>query len=144
MPKNTGKDAEEEFEAAWTRLGKRAWLHRFEDGAELYAKNRHAVANSKKPSDYLLAIDGRVSLAEVKSSHDKTAFRFSLLKPGQFAAGRKALAAGGAPYDIYAKRMETGDWFRIPFARIAFTRDAGSESIPWDQLASMKWNPADP
>lgn len=138
MAKNTGKPSEEHFEAVWGALGKRAYLHRFVDAAEIVGRTGKIGFSRKAPADYLLVHNGQTEFAEVKSTQNATSFPFSLLQVGQTAAAAMAIAAGGS-YFVYAHRLSTDEWFRFPYALVVQTKALGKASIPWNALKEHAW-----
>lgn len=139
MSKNTGKPSEEDFEDRWARLGKAAHVHRFVDAAEVRGRTGKTGFTRKAPADYLLTHNGRTTYAEVKSTQDDKAFRFSLLRAGQSAAAAMVIAAGGT-YEVFVHRLLTNEWFRFPYSLVAETKAAGKASIPWSALQPYRWS----
>ena len=140
MPKNSGKKAETEFEDSWALLGKRAYLFRLADAAEIYARVGRKGNVRPQPSDYILVHGEETEFAEVKSTQDETAFRFSLLKAKQTAAASMVNTAGGK-YFIYVKSLHLGSWFKVPFEWVQMVKKSGRSSIQWTELEAFKWNP---
>lgn len=141
MAKNTGKPSETVWKDAHTRLGKRAFFHRFVDASEIVGKTgKVAISASSQPSDYLLVLDGLTSFCEVKSTQNTTSFPFSILRKNQSADAKMILAAGGS-YWIYAHALELNRWFRFPYSLVDQVKAAGKSSIPWVDLNPFEWNP---
>lgn len=136
MVKNTGHSAQDEFEAIHARMGKLAYLHRLVDAAEVVGRTGKRGFTRPAPADYILVVGGSTEFAEVKSTHDPTALRFSLLKKSQTAAAPQVIAAGGI-YVVYVKNMNTGEWFRVPYQVIQASTKA---SIPWKDLTPFRWS----
>ncbi len=134
MAKNTGKPSEEAFETIWNKLGKQAWVWRVVDAAEVRGRTGKIGFTRSAPSDYVVAHNG-VHFAEVKSTQDDTAFRFSLLRAKPSAMAVMILAAG-ADYLVYIHRLPTNEWFCIPYQMI---RDCAARSITWPELERHKW-----
>lgn len=134
MAKNTGKPSEQEFERIWNKLGKKAWVWRVVDAAEVRGRTGKIGFTRSAPSDYVVARNG-VHFAEVKSTNDPTAFRFSLLRTIPSAMAVMILAAGG-DYFVYIHRIPTDEWFRIPYQMI---RDHSARSLTWKELEGHKW-----
>lgn len=128
--KNTGKAAQEEFDERFVRLGKNAFVYEFEDQAALTGLNDKAVRSRAKPADRVVIVNGRTFFAEIKSTHSKTGFAFSMLRPTQVGFAKMVTAAGG-DYRVYVKNMTTGEWFQIPWLTIASTRQ---KSLSWARL----------
>ncbi len=138
MAKNTGKPSEQAFEAALNRLGKRAYYCRLVDAAEIYGRVGKTGNVRPQPSDYIITVDGLTSYAEVKSTNDETAFRFSLLRTKQTAAARQILSAGGE-YNVFVHHIPTDRWYRIPYTTINMVKEAGKASINWHDLQDFQW-----
>ncbi|TIW54179.1 MAG: hypothetical protein E5V54_22675 [Mesorhizobium sp.] len=134
MAKNTGKPSEQEFEKAWLKLGKRAWVWRVPDAAEVKGRTGNIGTTRPAPSDYVIVHNG-AHFAEVKSTQDDTAFRFSLLRTKPSAMAVMILAAGG-DYLVYIHRIPTDEWFCIPYSMI---RDHSARSLTWKELEGHKW-----
>jgi hypothetical protein len=139
MSKNTGKPTEKEFEDRFARLGKAAFLYRFVDAAEVRGRTGKIGFTRDAPADYLITQEGVTSYAEVKSTSDPTAFRFSLLRQTQSATAAMVRIAGGL-YDIYAHHIPTGTWYKFPYSLVQAVKDAGSGSIPWKKLENFIWS----
>jgi penicillin-binding protein-related factor A (putative recombinase) len=137
MERNTGKPSEEEFESIITRYGKRAFLERLADAAEIKARTGRIGKVRAQVSDYILVLDGKTEWAEVKSTQDPTAFRFSLLKTKQKAKAAMITTAGGS-YVVYIQRLPHGDWYRVPYHCIHTHTKA---SMTWESIRTFKWNP---
>jgi hypothetical protein len=136
--RNTGKSSEAEFEAIFARLGKTAFLERLADAAEIFGRVGRMGRVRAQVSDYIAVLDGITHLAEVKSTQDPTAFRFSLIKKKQWAKATMMTRAGGT-YVFYVHRLQSGDWFRVPFQAL----EANSKrSLSWVELECYKWRHA--
>ena len=134
MAKNTGKPSEQAFDDYWKTQGKSAWVFRFADSSSLTGLNGKKTQALAQPSDRPLIWNGNTEFAEVKSTQDATAFRFSLLRIKQSAYATMILAAGGS-YNVYIHAMLSGRWYKIPYQKIKYTRDVlKKESIPWVDL----------
>ena len=142
--KNTGKTSEEIFEDAFKPLGKKAFVWRIPDAAEIYGRTEGGKFNRSMPSDYILTLEGQGNIyAEVKSTQNLTSYPFSSLKKGQNAMAAMIIAAGG-PYNIYIHRLTTDQWYRIPYSLVKKTKDEGASSIKWEHLKEYPWNPSTP
>lgn len=137
--KNTGKASEEEFERRWKALGKRAFLYRFEDQGDLHGLNKKVVLSRCKPADYLVVVDGEKHFAEVKSSSDRTAFRFSQIRETQQGFARLITAANGG-YFLYVHHVETDFWALLPWQIIQNRMAREKKSIPWSEMEAYQWN----
>jgi len=138
MAKNNGKPSEDDFETILDRLGKRAYCHRLVDAAEVRGRTGHIGFTRPAPSDYIVTIDGRTDYSEVKSTLDPSAFRFALLRKKQSAAAIQIVAAGGG-YFVYVHSLIQDRWFKIPYAKILETKEAGKASITWSDLKDYEW-----
>ncbi|MGO7308796.1 hypothetical protein ACCS91_33615 [Rhizobium ruizarguesonis] len=138
MAKNTGKPTESLFEGVWQSLGKRAYCYRIADAAEVRGRTGRIGLTRATPSDYIVSHDGVTFYAEVKSTQEKTSFPFALLKKGQAAAAPQVVSAGGG-YFIFARNLNTGTWYRIPWQIVQAVKDLGRSSIPWTELETLKW-----
>ena len=134
MAKNTGKPSEQDFENFWLKLGKRAWVWRVPDAAEVKGRTGNIGTTRPAPSDYVV-VHNTTQFAEVKSTQDNTAFRFSLLRAKPSAMAVMILAAGG-DYFVYIHRIPTDEWFRVPYQVI---RDHPRRSLTWTELESYRW-----
>ena len=128
MSKTAWKTAEKEFEESLDALGKRAYYHRLTDSADIKGLTGRVSNAASQPSDYIVVHDGLTYFAEVKSTHDETAFRASLLRPSQSAAAKQIIASGGQ-YIIWCKHVPTGRWYKIPHGQLD-----GRKSIKWTEL----------
>lgn len=126
--KNTGKSSEEIFERWAENLG--GFVYRFEDLFD--AKRKGKVAN-RKPSDFLLTIDGETSYAEVKSTV-KPSFTFSNIQPEQWRTAVKQTRAGGQ-YFFFVHFMTQERWFKLP-ARVII--DSVKKSINIKELGDYE------
>lgn len=140
MTKNTGKPSEKAFEAAYKKLGKMAYVHRFVDASEIKGKTGVvAVSASAQPSDYMLVEDGKTSFAEVKSTVNETSFPFSLLKKNQNAAALMIMAAGGE-YLVFVHAVALDRWFKFNYQLVLDTKATDKASIKWTDLLPHEWN----
>lgn len=139
MTRNTGKSSEQIFEETLGRLGKRCYYYRIVDAAEVRGRTGKIGFTRPAPSDYIVTLDGFTFYAEVKSTQDQSAFRFSLLRTKQSAAARQILAAGGS-YFVMIHRLTTGTWYRVSYDLIDQVKAEGKASIPWANLEAFAWN----
>ena len=135
--RNTGKPSQEAFEKVFETLGKRAFLHRFRDKADLFGLNKRNVKVFAQPADYIVTNDG-MHFAEVKSTADPTASRFNLISDDQWKAAAKTIAAGGE-YIFYVHRPLINQWFKISAKEIAAVKANGKQSIPFSLLSGNQW-----
>lgn len=133
MAKNTGKLSETVFENHFRRLGKRAAVHRLLDASDVKGLTGRIGDIPPQPSDYVLTVDGKTSFAEVKSTQDPTAFRFSLLRRTQTAQAAIIGAAGGS-YDLYIHHLPSNAWYILPYTVVIAVKHEGRASIPWEAL----------
>lgn len=131
-----GKASERMFEDIFKKLGKRAFVYRFPDKAEVRGRTQNgAVWMRKQPSDYLVTENGVTYYAEVKSSQQKTSFPFSKIQPYQKGSARRQVAAGGL-YFFFLHNLTTGDWYKVP-AEVILNSD--KSSVRWADVDSYKW-----
>jgi penicillin-binding protein-related factor A (putative recombinase) len=131
MSKLVWKDAEEEFETLFASYGKRAAIERLTDTA--YVRGQTGLKKTIKdaqPADYVIAVDGWMSFAEVKSTGKEPSFPFSMVSKNQWRAARKVVAAGGN-YTFFIRREATGEWYCVP-AIILIEHE--SQSIKWTEI----------
>jgi penicillin-binding protein-related factor A (putative recombinase) len=140
LMKNTGKSSETIFENSHKMLGKKAFVWRIPDAAEIYGRTGGGRFNRSMPCDYLITVSGKTEYAEVKSTQNLTSFPFNLLKKDQIASAAMIVAAGGS-YFIYVHHLISDRWYRIPFALVQAARELGSSSIKWPELEEYSWNP---
>lgn len=138
MGKNTGVDAEDEFETYWQQRGKSFWCYRVEDYKELYGRNQGPVKTRAKPSDYIVVSGPQTFFAEVKST-SKNRLQFSALRVTQHGFAKLITRAGGT-YFVFIKNMSNGDWFRVPYEVIEQWAAEGKKSATWDDLGIFEWN----
>lgn len=131
--RNNGKTAEAEFEAYFASLGKRAFIYRFADAAEIRGRTGNIGQVRPVPSDYLVTFDATTFYAEVKSTENETRFPFALLRKGQSAVAHQVLAAGG-DYYIYIKSLALNRWYKVPYFLIDQSKDEGKKSLTWEEL----------
>jgi penicillin-binding protein-related factor A (putative recombinase) len=131
--KNSGKPSEQIFEDYFASLGKRAYLHRLVDAAEVRGRTGKIGQVRSAPADYIVTCDGQTFYAEVKSTIHKTRFAFSLLRTSQTAAAKQVLAAGG-DYFVYIHSIVRNEWFRVPYKSLKSLQPEAS-SIKWCDLS---------
>ena len=127
--------SEVRFEGLFTRYGKRAWLHKFEDTKELTGRNKRPTLSKVQPADYLVCHNGNMFLAEVKESRNPTSFPFGNIRDGQLAAARQVLAAG-CSYFFCILQTRTGSWYRVPATVIL---GWPTQSMKWSELEPFRW-----
>jgi penicillin-binding protein-related factor A (putative recombinase) len=139
--KNTGKPSEEAFERLFQSLGKKAFLHRFTDASDIKGLTGQVANASAQPSDYIVVWHGKSTFfAEVKSTVNRTAFPFNLLRPAQSAAGLQIEYAGGE-YMIFAHALSLPNqpWFCFPYHLVRAEKARGKGSIKWDDLPELEF-----
>ena len=109
----TWKEAERRFVDSFDKLGKRAFVFRFQDTATAKALNGRGAFTTAQPSDFLVVSEGQMFFAEVKSSQDKTSFHFNNIQARQIAAARRVVAAGGN-YLFFIMNRVTERWYAVP------------------------------
>lgn len=133
---NTGKSSEQQFEHAFHKLGKRAFVFRLPDSKETYGRTSQVGAVRAQPSDYIVTEDGEMYYAEVKSTTDKNKFTLSQLQRGQKHAMRRQSLAGGE-YFLFIHRKDTDEWYKVPGHKLL---DLDKASVKWTEILSYKWN----
>ena len=132
MTKNNGKDAERAFLARLKRPG--VVVERIRDQGDLRALNRgRAVADFKKPADFLVTEDGVLSYREVKSVQSSTSFPFSNIEDGQRSAALRQAAVGG-PYFFHLFSFGLGKWFIMSAQKFRDVIDSGKSSVKFKDL----------
>lgn len=121
--------AEAEYVSKFVPKG--ALLHRFVDTKA--ARNKV----SAQPSDFLVAHNGRIWFAEVKSCHEATSFPFSALQRSQMQTISLSVK-NGTEYRVYVKNENTEEWYLIPGNLIIDTLNAGRKSLRWLDLEQNK------
>lgn len=137
--RNTGKPSEQIFDDAWKRLGKKAYVFTFTDTARARGRSKSMVTIEAQPADRLLVYEGEISFAEIKSTTDERAFRFSLLRKSQSFAAAATMAAGGR-YDVFLHALAYDRWYRIPYRVIAEAKASGKGSISFFDLQPYLWS----
>ena len=134
MAQNTGKRSEERFEEIFSKRGKRVFLYRLPDTAEIRGRAGKGWVRDQ-PSDYIVTDDGDTYYSEVKSSQAKVSFSFNQLEKGQRNAAKRQTLAGGK-YFIFIHRLETDEWFKVP---AKFFLQLDKKSAKWEELETFKW-----
>lgn len=116
-------------------LGKRGYFHRLTDASDIKGLTGKTSNAAHQPSDYIIVVLGITYFAEVKSSHDATAFRFSMCQPSQLAHALRIDRAGGQ-HVIWCKHVPSGLWYCIPYRQIELAKADGHKSIPWKELTA--------
>lgn len=126
MKKNTGTGYQKLFKDIIQCLGKKAYLYRIADAAEVKAVTGVTGFQRKQPSDFILTINGRNIYAEIKSSSDPTRFYFSALETGQHTAAKQIVSAGGLYY-IFIYSIVMKNWYVVSYENIK------------EKTSSLKW-----
>lgn len=135
--RNTGTGSEKIFEDQLLKHhGTKVYAYRFEDAKETRGLNGgKAVLVSPRPADYVVTINGVMFYAEVKSSTNARNATFKL-RPGQKAAMRRQIAAGGE-YRIYFHCIPRDEWYCIP-ANDLLDRDRMSFTFQWSNFEPFR------
>lgn len=124
------------FENHWEAMGKAAYCHRITDSAEVRGMTgKKGVFTKKQPADYIVTVGGETFFAEVKATTHPRHFSLSQIEPGQWAAARRQVAAGGQ-YFFFVYSACLDRWFRVP-ASVFLER--GSGSFRWSELNELEW-----
>jgi len=134
--KNTGKPAENEFNAWIKRKGKAGYLYEFPDTAKIKGMIGPKGFTLAQPADRLICVDGVLMMAEVKSTTHATRFSKSHIRTSQWAAAVQLTVAGG-PYFFFIRRELDKQWFRVP---ASFFIDNERPSWTWIELSPFHWN----
>ena len=121
--------AEAEYVSKFVPKG--ALLHRFVDTKA--ARNKV----SAQPADFLVAHNGRIWFAEVKSCHEEVSFPFSALQRSQMQALSLSVK-NGTEYRVYVKNENTQEWYLLMGGLILDTLNKGKKSLRWDELEMDK------
>ena len=121
--------AEAEYVSRFVPKG--ALLHRFVDTKA--ARNKV----SAQPADFLVAHNGRIWFAEVKSCHEKVSFPFSALQRSQMQTLSLSVK-NGTEYRVYVKNENTQEWYLLMGGLILDTLNKGKKSLRWDELEMDK------
>ena len=121
--------AEAEYVSKFVPKG--ALLHRFVDTKA--ARNKV----SAQPADFLVAHNGRIWFAEVKSCHEKVSFPFSALQRSQMQALSLSVK-NGTEYRVDVKNENTQEWYLLMGGLILDTLNKGKKSLRWDELEMDK------
>lgn len=132
--KNTGKSSESLFENTLKSVyGTSAFIQQFYDAAYLHGMNRRPVKAPDQPADRLVTANGEMFYAEIKSVSDGTSFPFGMIKPGQFAAARLQILAGGL-YHFFVHDLATDIFYIVPASQVFATMEAGKKSLKWNEM----------
>lgn len=134
------KKTEDLFEATWReRYGKKAYVHRLPDTADIRARNKgwekpgHTVAHlPRQPSDYLVTTPQGTHYAEVKGTMNKEKLAYSRFEPSQLAGMTQVNEAGGE-YLVYIYNLILQTWYVIPGRTILLWMGNGYKSFNFSQ-----------
>lgn len=132
-------DAEDQFETFFP--GKKVFLYAFEDTREARKTGgSKKIFTKARPSDYLVTQDGVTFFAEVKSTENKTAFPFSMIKPMQWTAAIACTLAGGI-YLFFIRSEAKNIWYKVPASLIIETFNNKRKSLTWTELDPYVFEP---
>jgi penicillin-binding protein-related factor A (putative recombinase) len=134
------KKAENDFKAAFSRLGKEAVVIRFSDAAEAKVLNGRRAKARAQASDFLVVVRGETFFAEVKSCEEKVSFPHSNIQPHQLTRSRQILLAGGRYY-FFIKAEQFDVWYRVP---ASIVHNAERKSTRWTDIEGYSWDPTFP
>lgn len=140
MPPNhkTWKAAEDDFEAFVNRTyGKDAFLCWLSDTAVAKGLKGKSALALPQPADATLTVRGEMCYLDVKTCSNPTSFPFADIRPSQWAASVRQVAAGGEYY-FFIKNMVNLVWYQIPAQVFHKIRAAGIKSAKWDDLQSYR------
>lgn len=127
------QQAEKDFDDHFKLKGKRAFVFKFPDAAEIYGRVGKIGQTRAVPSDRIVTCDGETFYAEVKSTEDPLRFKKSLLRKTQTAFATQIIAAGGQ-YLVFVKSLALNLWYVMPYSVAS-----ASPSILWSDMEAFKW-----
>ena len=125
--------AEDDFDDYFKRKGKRAFVFKFPDAAEIYGRVGKIGQTRAVPSDRIVTCEGETYFAEVKSTEDPLRFKRSLLRKSQSAFATQIISAGGQ-YLVFVKALATNQWYVMPY-NVA----SACSSLLWSDMEPYKW-----
>lgn len=132
-------DAEDQFEAFFAK--KKAFLYAFEDTREAQKTGgSRRIWTKARPSDYLATVNGVTFFAEVKSTSNKTAFPFSMIKPFQWECAISTTMVGGI-YLFFIRSEMTKIWYKVPASFMIESLNNNRKSLKWEELAPYVYQP---
>ncbi len=137
MARNSGKRSEATFEANVIGL-----VFRLRDKADLVGLNGGKnVAAFGNPSDYLIASEGGLHFAEVKSTTSATSFSLSSFTAAQKSAISRLHKAGlGKLYQIYIHSIHQDQWYLMDATEFYETIiNEKRKSKKWNELTPISW-----
>lgn len=124
--KNDGGEAEKLFTETFE--SHRAFVYKFVDAKAARNRNIKAV-----PADFLVAEEGHLFLAEVKSTANKESFPFSMITRMEKMVATLFYKLGiGAHYMFYVFNTETKTWYMFSAAQFCNSK---KKSIRWSEMA---------
>lgn len=134
MPRNDGMTSEAIFDAHWKRLGKKACVYSFVDTRKLRGAGGKGFANAR-PSDRIVAFDGEIFYAEVKSTENKTSFPYANIEPMQLGWARRITLAGGK-YFFFIHALKLDQWFKVP---AEYVLNSTKRSANFKEIQQYSW-----
>lgn len=128
-PRNTGKDSEDIFEAAVEAVG--GFADRLSD---MFDAAKSKMVSTRKPSDFIVSVNGETFYAEVKSISEKDRFNFQDIQPAQWRSATRATRAGGK-YFFFLHFKAFNRWFKVPAAVIL---NSEKKSITMREVEGME------
>lgn len=127
--KNTGKPSEKIFLENLDGL-----VFRLRDKADLVGLNGGKnIAAFGNPSDYIIAMNGTLYFAEVKSTVNTSSFSLSSFTPAQKSAISRLYKRGeGYLYKIYVHNLVTDSWYIL-------NGDQFYTTVVLEKRKSIKW-----
>ena len=130
---NNGKLSEAEFQNCLRTLYKnRVHIIRFDDAAVAYGLNKAAVKVNAQPADYLVACNGAMFLAEVKSSMNPSSFSFSNIGDLQLKTS-KLVRLTGCNYIFFCHNLTTNK-FHFMDAGLLHRTLGNRSSLKWEEI----------
>lgn len=105
---NTGKSSEDIFEANVEAQG--GFADRLSD---LFDAVKQRMVTTRKPSDFIVTVQGETWYAEVKSISEKDRFSFQSIQPSQWRSATRVTRAGGK-YFFFLHFIAFNRWFKVP------------------------------
>ena len=131
----TGKVAEAKLREMLAGLGKRAYLYRIEDAADLFGLNNdRAINTTPKPADNVMVLNGWMGFVECKETLNEKGFPLNNVKTHQWAHARQIESAGGN-YCFFLYAL-VSKWMYLVPARVLALRKG---TVPWETLEPWMW-----
>lgn len=130
---NSGKKSERIFEKLLEdKYKKSVYIERLPDTKSVKGMTGTGFV-MKRPSDYIVTLNGEMFYAEVKSVTDEPSFSFSNLRPAQRNAMARQWAAGGL-YKIFIHNLLTDTWYELNAGEVFCAEATGKKSIKWKDI----------